>query len=365
MFDIKFFRNSDDLKGKIINPNVPLGPLKIYNAFEKLRSREPFIFNIESTNACNMKCIMCPRPKLMKRKILHMDKMLFKKVISQIKPHKKPELNNFWKYIKAKYGILPQEKSENSFYFYTVSNSLILHGYGEPPLDPYIIERIRSCSERNIPTYFSCVPANIDVNKTIAMMTAGLGTIKFAMDALDDKRQKEIRGEKSDFTNSYKKIRELIKIKSKDPALKTKIAIIMLDLCSGDKDKVMLKNFYKLWNNEPVFAYIKSQDNRWFYEEDPNTECKSHYACQYCEFPWTSMTIMADGSVVPCTQDYNCEMVFGNVRKRTLAEIWNSNAYAKFRRWHINGDFPKNYKCVARCDQTLICDRLKEKHVSV
>lgn len=361
MFDIEFFRSCNELKKEIIQQRTPKDKDEIYKDFERFRNKRPFVFNVETTNACNMKCIICPRPALMKRPVQHMEIDLFEKIINQVTPHHDRTLEDFWKFIADEYSVNPGDKNENAFYFYVVSKSLTLHGYGEPPLDPYLVERIRLCSRRNIPTYFSCVPANINVERFVEMMTAGVGVIKFAMDALDDKNTKRIRGEKSDFTNSYKKICDLIEAKSKNPSLNTTIVVAMLELSQSEDSAKLHRDFTRLWADQPVYAYIKSQDNRWYYEKDSALECKSHYASQYCEYPWTSMTIMADGSVVPCTQDYNNEMVFGNANSQSLKEIWNCRAYDHFRRWHITGNFPKDYKCVARCDQKLVCDRLKER----
>ena len=77
------------------------------------------------------------------------------------------------------------------------------------------------------------------------------------------------------------------------------------------------------------------------------------------------MTVMVDGSVVPCTQDYNTEMLLGNANLQSLKEIWNSSIYDNFRKWHINGNFPKDYKCISRCDLNVVWDRLKEKEINV
>jgi radical SAM protein with 4Fe4S-binding SPASM domain len=205
------------------------------------------------------------------------------------------------------------------------------------------------------------VPANIDVEKTIKMMKAGLGTIKFAIDALDDDTQKKIRGKKNDFTNSYKKICELLEYKAKDSSIKTQISVTMIELAQYRQDAKVFEGFMKLWQGKDVYVYVKSQDNRWFHDQDPKRRGRSHYELQYCEFPWTSLTVMADGSVVPCTQDYNCEMVMGNAGKQSLEEIWNSDTYDRFRRWHIEQTDVAKYKCDKRCDIKRISERLKEK----
>ncbi|MBF0216063.1 MAG: SPASM domain-containing protein [Candidatus Omnitrophica bacterium] len=359
MYDIRFFRVCGDIKRRITGPDEKPGEEEIAAFFERERSRLPAVFNIETTNVCNMTCIMCPRTTLMDRPIKTMDMELFEKVLSQIKPFTGEDLDDFDGFIQRTYSIYPSEMSENAFYFYTSSRYLVLHGFGDPLLDPHIGERIKACTRMGVPTYFSCMPANIKVEKVAEMMKNGLGVIKFSMDSLDDLTEKKIRGEKSNFTDSYRKVKELISIKERDPAIKTKITVVMLALESGPHMEKMCEDFLSLWREEPVYAYVKSQDNRWLYEGSEELECRSHYESQYCEFPWMSLTVMADGSVVPCTQDYNAEMVMGNVSTETLGEIWNGKRYEEFRKRHIYGGFPGNYKCSSRCDIRLVSDSLK------
>ena len=53
------------------------------------------------------------------------------------------------------------------FTFQLCLDVLILHGYGEPFLDKFLIKRLEACKKRNIPTYFSCTPATMTVEKAI------------------------------------------------------------------------------------------------------------------------------------------------------------------------------------------------------
>ena len=74
------------------------------------------------------------------------------------------------------------------------------------------------------------------------------------------------------------------------------------------------------WKDKDVFAYIKSQDNRWLYENDKDLKSQSHYAKQYCEYPWSSLTVMADGNLLTVAEA--AERLFGKndtaAYKRTL-----------------------------------------------
>jgi len=56
-----------------------------------------------------------------------------------------------------------------------------------------------------------------------------------------------------------------------------------------------------------------------------------------CRNLWESVVIAWDGRVVPCCLDYNATMVMGDLRTQTLAEIWNDEAYVRFRRMELEG----------------------------
>lgn len=358
MYDIDFIENAEGLRRRIAGNGLgPDDALELVDALENLRSRTPHVFNIETTNYCNMKCVMCPRTTLMTRKNVWIEDETFETVIDQVVPHDLGRLENFWDYVRDSYGVTMAERSENAFYFHVVSRCVILHGYGEPLLDKRIVERVRECTRRGIPTYFSCVPANLSVERAEEVMQAGLTVFKFSIDALDDDLQKKIRGKKNNFEAAYQTILDIVELKQRK-GYETLLVPTMIALSEDAEAQDMHRAFLDLWTGLDVFAYVKSQDNRWYFEQDSDLVNRSHYEQAYCEYPWSSMTVMADGSVVPCTQDYDVEMVFGNVNETPLEDIWNNDAYSDFRRWHVTGDFPKGHKCAERCDQKKVCSYL-------
>jgi len=292
---------------------------------------------------------MCPRTMFMTRKNIWIDDKLFENLITDIKIHDQKNLENFWNWLENDYKQTVNEVSENGFYFSIISRHLVLHGFGEPFLDKKLIQRIELCSKKKIPTYFSCTPATMTIEKAEKAMEAGLGVLKFSLDAMDERKIQKIRGKRADFEDSIKKILKLLDIKRKKN-LKTLLVPCMIDLAMGKNDKKMHNKFLKFWKDKEVFTYIKSQDNRWLYENDEDLKSKSHYSKQYCEYPWLSVSIMADGNVVPCTQISNSELVLGNVKENTLEEIWNGKKYQELRKMHITGKFPKGHKCNEKCD---------------
>lgn len=361
MFDIKFFKNTNQLKKEIVSGQSSLTPEELYDQLESYRKCDPHLFNLETTNNCNMTCVMCPRTKLMTRPITYIGDEEFEQVLDQIKPHTQEDLNAFWDFIVTEHGVVSEEMSENAFYFYDVSRCVILHGYGEPIIDPNIVKRIQSCSDRQIPTYFSCVPANIKLDKFHTLMDAGLGVIKFSMDGLDDESQKAVRGKNNNFTKAFESILKILDYKADNNYLKTKIAVTMISFADTAKDRDMQRRFMELWENYPVYAYVKSQDNRWLHKKNEDFKNQSHYETQYCEFPWTSLSIMSNGAVVPCTQDYNASMVMGMIGEQSLKEIWNGEKYSQFRLAHLTGQFKDNFKCKDQCDLKKVYQLMESK----
>ncbi len=358
MFDISFFKSIDDVKRRIVAGVFgPTDAAQLEATLEQHRSTTPTVFNVETTNYCNMTCIMCPRTTLMTRKNIWIDDTVFERVLDQITPLATADLEDFWTFVRDRWNVRYENPDENAFYFHVVSRCLILHGYGEPLLDKRIVQRVQACTDRGIPTYFSCVPANITVARCRAVMEAGLTVLKFSLDGLNDELQKKIRGKRNNFTKAFDTILEILEMKKRE-GLETVIVPTMIALSDDEDARAMHRQFLDLWTGKDVFAYVKSQDNRWYFEENDAAENRSHYESQYCEFPWTSLTVMADGNVVPCTQDYDVEMVLGNVMEESLVDIWNGETYRNLRHWHVTGQFPPGHKCAERCDQKKICGYL-------
>lgn len=130
-------------------------------------SDHPVVYNIETTNRCNMRCKMCPRTTMMTRKIEDIDRETFLNVVDQIQPHSKEDWALWKTYCEKKYGISEDDvASENHFFLYIISKVIQLHGYGDPLLDKHMEEYVRILHEKGFESYFSCNPANIDFEST-------------------------------------------------------------------------------------------------------------------------------------------------------------------------------------------------------
>jgi wyosine [tRNA(Phe)-imidazoG37] synthetase (radical SAM superfamily) len=326
MFDVDFYMNFDD----------ECDP-------EAIRNETPVVYNIETTNACNMRCVMCPRTTLMTRPVVTMKPELFKRIVDQIEPHHELLWMEWEDYVEDTYGIDPDDMSENHFFLYIIPKVIQLHGYGEPLLDKNMGLYVELLANKGLLSYFSCNPANVN-GSTSELFRRGLDYIKFSVESVDDETHRSIRGDVS----NCRKLLDLINEKEQK-RLSTRIIITMLDLNRGNQ----LEEFEKLkeyFKDTGSYVYFKSQDTQWLNNDYHGT--KSIHWSEPCKHPWMSMTIKSNGEACQCMEDFNNAIVLGDTNKESLIDIWNGERYAKLRQDHL--ELTKGIQCTERCDMRLV-----------
>jgi radical SAM protein with 4Fe4S-binding SPASM domain len=64
-----------------------------------------------------------------------------------------------------------------------------------------------------------------------------------------------------------------------------------------------------------------------------------------CPFTINWISILSNGDIIICCNDYNKKIVIGNLNHSTIKEIWNSNKFENIRKLQIN----KRYKEISAC----------------
>jgi radical SAM protein with 4Fe4S-binding SPASM domain len=347
MFDIDFYMKVFELKNKVMQ-GENFSREYLLEKFEEFRNPDPVVYNIETTNACNMRCEMCPRTTMMTRPIETIQPDLFSKIIGQLRPWSAEEWETWQTFVEEKYRIDRNDVSENHFFLHIIPKVIVLHGYGDPLLDKNIPDYVEEMTKLDLQSYFSCNPANINMERTIETFQNGLNYVKYSIESVDDLRHKEVRGLQSNFTESYRNILKLLDIKAQQN-LRTTIVITMINLNKPwqQEEFEKLKDAFK---GMDVYVYLKSQDQQWY--EDNKNQTQSIHWLEFCQFPWSSMTIKSNGESVECVEDFNNEIVLGNSRTESLYEIWNGEKYKEFRNKHFN--LTPGIKCTEQCDMRLI-----------
>jgi len=294
-----------------------------------------------------MKCVMCPRTTKMERRLGFMEADAYAALISQLRPHQAEEWDRWETFVERDMMKNTAAYDEDYFYFLICSRTLILHGFGEPILDKSLAERVRLATEHGLPTYFSMNPVNIDLDKLETIGAAGLTYLKLSLEGMDNETQLRYRGRiDQSFDATLEKIISAIRL-FEDRGFRTKIILTKLNF---KNDLEAQQEYIRFWKQFPVMVYVKNQHNRWLYEEETATSNTAEYMQRYCEFPWTSVSVLYDGTVVPCPLEYEGILNMGNIREQTLEEIWNSELYQAFRDMHAYGNFPEGHFCKTHCD---------------
>ena len=137
-------------------------------------------------------------------------------------------------------------------------------------------------------------------------------------------------------------IRELVKIRGK--SLQPKIFVRMI----VDEDtESQVAVFVAKWKKEKVIVEVKDKHN---YGGNINTShIKANARRHPCYHLWFSPAIHHNGDVSICCDDYGRKAVIGNVREKTVNEIWNSDLIKKYRQFHLEGKYSQVPIC-GKCD---------------
>ncbi len=290
----------------------------IWDRIESLRSPIPLVEQLETTNCCPMTCIMCPRGLgHMTRKVGHMNNDLFRAVCLQIEEG--------WQALKGSSrdpALYPDAEPAS----YIEAVGLRLHHFGSPLMDPYFIERViwikQNCT---FPIHASISAEHLRGDNAWRLVDSGIDRVIIALDGTSDNEYKAVRGAAADYG---------LAISGIDALLNAKAALdvpIQLDVQLVDvwDDPMLRARFYTIWSDvDGLSVNIK----RVFGYPDINGEAiMGRKWIGPCAWPFLSIVVTVDGSAVLCCADYDVEIVLGNVRERSLLEIWNSARYRDVR----------------------------------
>jgi len=291
-----------------------------HHGWSKLRNL-PEVFAIESTNYCNLRCVMCPRgePDIMERSLGSMTDDLFAKILDDIDFYKEP----CW-----------------------------FHWFGEPLMNPRLFHQIEMAKSKGVPDLGISTNATLlDEKKSQAILDSGLDTILIAVDGASKEVYEKVRLSSTfTFERVCENVRGFLDLRKQLGRSKPKVtlSIIVMEetksqlelfkqtwLAAG-ADEIMFKPFVTWGNQDPQFVQLASIDSR--------AEHQQRLREHPCFMLWESVVIAWDGRVVPCCYDFDASVTLGDLKKQSLREIWNGEAYVAMRTKELNG-----------CNDTSLC----------
>ncbi len=282
----------------------------------------PRIYNLETTNHCPYKCVMCPRTYEMTRSLGHMDIGLFRDIVDQVEPG--------WQ--KNTVRDTPTMQ--------------LLH-FGEPMVYPHFKESVEHCHRRGFNVYISTNPSVWTERRIEEILESQLDHLCVMVDGMDDETSMAIRGPAASFVRGEKNLKELARRKADRGLSKPKIIVQMIRQKRNQHQWELFRNY---WNDIPGIdgAYLDyfstfsggtdaintiADDLAQFDSDQADELARRHYLAEFpCAYPWHSVSVTWQGKVVPCCRDVNEAVVLGDLRKDTLKKIWNDEPIRALRR---------------------------------
>ncbi len=316
--EAKYYRKLDgSLKRafyKFLFSKTPLSKIvntKSYNHFYKKRierftkEHNPVNLQIENTNLCNAKCIMCPHG-IMKRKKKTMNQKDFEKMVKRV--------------LKE----------------YPNIRLLTITGFGEPLMDRELVKKIDFLN-KNYPELWIDIYTNaslLDKKLSEKLLKKKIHKIHIAINAME-KNYKKITG------LDYKKVKEnVLYFVERKKELEKEFPLINFSLMILKENKKDIDDFIKLWSSygDSVMTYRPLEwagDKKIEAAEKPPFK-KKRWPC----IPlWQNITIDVDGNIIMCCQDYESKVKFGNILKQPIKQIMNNPEFKKIREMHKNGNY--------------------------
>ncbi len=269
---------------------------------------KPVVFQVELTNDCPMTCTMCPRTHSMQRSIGHMSPAIFNRILAEA------------------------AGSTSRFY---------LHHFGDSLLHPDLGYFIGEATRRNIRGYLSANPVLLTKQRIEAIVDNGLHEIVLSLDGVTPETAEAVRGKAAhNVKMAERRVRELVKYRD---SVQSPFPRIVLQIVRQKQNMHEVGEWVRRWKDAAGIDRVKVKSYvTWSGGEDLINDLRVAPAAPervvVCEKPWTSVTILWDGTVVPCNFDHDALYPLGNIGQQTLQEIWRSERMTALRCHHRDGD---------------------------
>ncbi|MGQ9847681.1 MAG: radical SAM/SPASM domain-containing protein [Bacteroidales bacterium] len=270
-------------------------------------SAMPFSLSIEPTNRCQLSCKECPTG------------------------------NKTTSLIKGEMDIHLYENLLSSIYnqvFY-----LNLYFQGEPLLNNQIIEMIRLARKYRMYVVLSTNAQLIDNKMAEKLVLSGLSKIIISMDGMTEESYTKYRVGGSlalvkkaiEFLNTQKKIHKNRKLKIIAQFLVNRYneheISDFIRWAKKNKVKPELKTMqiyhdYSFLPKNEQFSRYRWLDGNWVLKKSKKNRCFRI---------WKQCIVRYNGDLLPCCYDKENKFVMGNVKEKSLKELWRSPSFQAFR----------------------------------
>ncbi len=303
-----------------------VGRVSLHETYEDLLAF-PKYFEMETVNACNARCVMCPLPQSRRKP---MSDELFKKISDEIISHA---------------GHVKR---------------VALYRDGEPLLDPKLPERIAVFKQKGIKRVgISTNVSLLTKERAKAVLNAGLDEIILSIDSLKKEVFENIR-QGLTFETVMENALMYIKLRNKlRPASQIWVRMVRQETNAGEWEAY--EAFWKEKLNESDRVNFHEIHNWGGQLDGSNTDKKNTEKEMPCIALWSLMPIFSDGTVPLCNVDFQAKHVLGDLNCESIEEIWKSDRMARIRQEHLAGQKGKTARICRDCNAWTLPSDYKVK----
>jgi len=263
-------------------------------------SGRPAHLKIELTNYCNLACPLCPH-STMQREHGYMDPALFRRIIDMAAP-------------------------ELEFAY--------LHHLGESLFHPRLGELIQAGRLHGAAMGLSTNATFLDAERSAAILDAGLDLLVISLDAATQPTYARLRVPRrgsADFVRTAGQVRAFLDERQRRQA-HTAVSVQLI-VTPDNADEV--PRFADEWEALGARVMIK-RPRDWAGQVQLAAPPPPSVRPGPCQLPWTELTVLWDGLVVPCANVIERINVLGDLKTQTLDEVWNGAPARALRRAHLD-----------------------------
>ncbi|HEY3448042.1 MAG TPA: radical SAM protein [Myxococcales bacterium] len=258
----------------------------------------PRVDQVELTNACPFTCRFCPRGLgQMHRPVGHMDLGLLAEIAAQVKglPARKP------------FG---------------------LHHFGDPLLHPDPAGAVRVVRSAGLEPELSLNPILLKEAMAEALLEAGVGVLIVSMDGLDTATLQAMRGKAAGrFEQVEKNVETLIGLAARMERPPTIMVSMVATTLNRHQWGLLFERYQRpdLPFLTPVVRLLED------FGEPDIVPLGVRRLRQICGCPYKTVSVLWDGTVVPCCHDADGRVPLGDLKRQSLEQIWKDEPVARLR----------------------------------
>ena len=282
----------------------------------EIETEFPLYLSLETQLRCNYRCTMCTYsvPEEIKRQYYpdRMSDELFDKIIEEASRYYCPSIG---------FNVL-----------------------NEPLLDSRIIERVKKARDAGfIDLRMNTNASLLTEEKAEQLIDSGLTRLYVGLDAITKETYEKVR-----IGGNYDKVMEnvhrFLQIREKKGK---KLPILRVSFVRLSINEHEIERFIDYWFDKAdmvtVQEYMPPVINDDFLAKHAKSKrVPSSYTCPQ---PFERLVIKGNGDVHPCCAQYNYKIWLGNVKEKSIYEIWNSKAMRSLRRHMKNRTWDRVAVC--------------------